>query len=79
MSISVKNKGNKIIVETDYAGSDVDHSVIQNDHQLIGAMKVFGINEVKGSGDNSDALYSTHKDFDNQFKKKFGDGGYFNP
>ena len=79
MSIVVKRKGNKFSVETDYAGSEIDHSMIHSDNELKGAMKSFGINEVKGSkGYFSHS--SVREDFDNKLKKKYGrDTGYLSP
>lgn len=79
MSIKIERKGDRFSVETDYSGSSVDHSMIHSDRELKGAMKSYGINEVRGSKD-SGSLYSTHRDFDEKFKKKFGrDQGYFRP
>lgn len=71
--------GNRIKVETDYGGSDVDHSLVHGDRELIGAMKSFGINKVEGSK-SSGALYSLHENFDKQLKKKYGrEQGYLRP
>jgi len=79
MSIRVRSKRDKLTVETDYAGSDVDHSIVHRDRELIGAMRSFGVNEVKGSK-SSGVSYSLEKDFDRQIKKKYGrDQGYFSP
>lgn len=79
MSVRVRRKGDKVTVETDYAGSGVDHSMVHSNRGLTGAMKSFGINEVKGSK-RAGATYSLEKDFDNKIKKKYGrDQGYFSP
>ncbi len=79
MSIKVKSKRDKTTVETDYRGSQLDHSIVHRDRGLIGAMNAFGISEVRGSK-SSGVSYSLEKNFDEKIKKKYGrDQGYFNP
>jgi hypothetical protein len=76
MSIVVKRKGNKFSVETDYPASCIDHSMIHGDNELKGAMRSFGIKEVKGREGNF-SYSSVRDDFDEKFKKKYGrDTGY---
>ena len=79
MSIKVEKIGKKLIVETDYSGADVDHSMIHGDRELIGAMKSFGIDNLEGLK-RTGVLYSLRESFDEQFKKKTGrSSGYLHP
>jgi len=78
MSVRVEKIGNKLIVETDYSGSDVDHSLIQRDRELIGAMAFCGINKLEGSKRCGIVSPSLRDDFDRQYKEKTGKKhGYF--
>jgi len=80
MSIRVRSERGKTTVETDYGGSEVDHSMVHRDRGLIGAMNAFDIKEVKGSNNYCGAVSSLQEDFDKQIKKKYGrDQGYFSP
>jgi len=80
MSIRVRSERGKTTVETDYGGSDVDHSMVHRDRRLIGAMNSFGIKEVKASKNYCSVSASLKEDFDRQIKKKYGrDQGYFSP
>lgn len=80
MSIRVKRKDDKMTVETDYPGSDVDHALVQGDTELRAVMKSYGINEIETQKTPVGSLSSTHEEFDREFKKKYGrKDGYFRP
>ena len=80
MSIKIGLKNNKLTVETDYKNSEVDHSMIHSDSELIGAMKSFGIDKVEGYKNPCSIISSLHEDFDRQFKEKYGSSqGYLRP
>jgi hypothetical protein len=80
MTIRVERKGNKTKVETDYFDSfGTNHSGVYNDNELLGAMKVFGINKLEARvADNIDSSRALHDEFDKRYKEKFGSSqGYF--
>jgi hypothetical protein len=82
MSIKVERKGDKITVETDYRDSGgVSHSAVYNDPQLLGGMKVCGIDKIEARvNDSSDTTWTLHDEFDKKYKEKYGKtSGYFNP
>ena len=78
MSIKIERKGDRTIVETDYEGSQVGHSMIHGDRELIGAMKSFGIDKVETYKSPLGELSAAHDEFDRKFKEKTGrKQGYF--
>ncbi|NIM47580.1 MAG: hypothetical protein GTN40_05500 [Candidatus Aenigmarchaeota archaeon] len=80
MTMRVRSERGKTTVETDYGGSQVDHSIVHRNRGLIGAMNSFGIKETKASKDYCSVTASLEEDFDRQIKKKYGrDQGYFSP
>lgn len=79
MSIKIERKGDKITIETDYPGAEVDHSLIHEQADLIGGMKSFGIDKIEAQVvDSSDSLYAAKSEFDRQFKERHG-SNYFKP
>jgi len=73
MSIRVERKGDRIKVETDYAGADVDHSMIHEDRKLIAGMKICGINEIEASKTEGGVPSALHREFERKYKEKNGE------
>ncbi len=73
MTVRVRRKEGKTIIETDTPEGYVRHGLIHDDRSLLGAMSAFGIEEVEGND-----LYELRRDFDKKFKEKYGET-YFLP
>ena len=79
MSIRVETKHGKTTVETDYFDSfGTDHTNVYEDRELIGAMKVFGIDkvEVDGIGEATAVGGALRDAFDKKFRETH-DNNYF--
>jgi len=79
MSIRVERKGDRVKVETDYPGSDVDHSVIHEDTKLTAGMRNYGIDKIETQKSEFGASSSIKEGFDREYKKKYGkdNDGYY--
>jgi len=77
MSLKLKFKGNKTIVETDYPAASSSHKHILDDcGEVVGAMKTYGIKELEVPRHQADG-YGIREEFNRELKKKGFKENYF--